>query len=326
MKGYDMSEFFFLSAEEIKRLLPLDDLIEALRGGFISGCEVPLRHHHTMNIPGEPDATLLLMPAWNGTELGGIKLVNVNPGNADRGMAALSASYLLFDTRTGHHLGILDGGEITARRTVAASALAASYLARPDAETLLVVGAGRLGSNLPYAYRAVRPIRNVIVWGRNPEKCKALATQLNQDGFNATASADLEHAVAQADIITCATLSRTPLIKGEWLTPGQHLDLIGGFTPLMREADDEAIKRSSVFIDTDSAFSESGDIIDPINNGVLMREAVKADLYDLCRGAHGGRQSSNEITLFKAVGTALEDLAAATLAYRKFVGRDSGLR
>jgi ornithine cyclodeaminase/alanine dehydrogenase-like protein (mu-crystallin family) len=324
MKGYDMSAFFYLSAEETRRLLPFDELIEALRGGFISGCEVPLRHHHTINIPGEPDATLLLMPAWNGTELGGIKLVNVNPGNADRGMGALSASYLLFDVKTGHHLAMLDGGEITARRTVAASALAASYLARPDAETLLVVGGGRLGSLLAYAYRAVRPIRNVIVWGRNLEKCEILATQLNRDGFNATGVTDLRRAVAKADIMTCATLSRTPLVKGEWLKPGQHLDLIGGFTPLMREADDEAIRRSSVFIDTDGAFSESGDIIDPIKNGVLSRQAVKGDLYDLCRNAHGGRRSATEITLFKAVGTALADLAAATLAYRKFERENNG--
>ena len=319
-----MTDFFSLNAEKTKSLLPFDALIDALREGFISGCEVPLRHHHSIDIPGEPDATLLLMPAWNGAEFGGVKLVNVNPGNADNGMAALSASYLLFDAKTGHHLAMLDGGEITARRTVAASALAASYLARPDAETLLVVGGGRVGSNLPYAYRAVRPVKNVFVVDRDIEKSKALVNQLNQDGFNATATSDLEHAVPKADIISCATLSNTPLIKGEWLTPGQHLDLIGGFTPLMREADDEAIKRSSVFIDTDGVFSESGDIIDPIKSGVLKREAVKADLYGLCRNVHCGRQSSDEITLFKAVGTALEDLSAATLAYRTFVRSENG--
>jgi ornithine cyclodeaminase len=316
-----MTDFFALGPQETKDLLPFDELIEALRSGFIEGCEAPLRHHHTIKIPNDPDATLLLMPAWNSEQLGGIKLVNVNPGNADRGKAALSASYLLFDTKTGHHLAMLDGGEITARRTAAASALAASYLANPEAETLLVVGGGRLGSNLPYAYRAVRPIKNVIVWGRNLEKSKTLVRKLKQDGFNASASAYLKHAVEEADIITCATLSKEPLVKGDWLQPGQHLDLIGGFTPLMRETDDQAILRSSVFIDTDGAFSESGDIIDPIKNGVLSKERVKADLSQLCSKTHSGRQTAEEITLFKAVGTALEDLAAATLAYRKFTGR-----
>ena len=314
-----MTDFLSLSAEQTKLALPYKELIKSLRQAFISGCEAPLRHHHTITIDGQPDATLLLMPAWSSSKLGGIKLVNVNPGNADKGLAAVSASYLLFDVSTGRHLAMLDGGEITARRTVAASALAASYLAKSDAQTLFVVGGGRLGSNLPYVYREVRPIKKVIVWTRDEAKMNALVDQLNCDGFEATATVDIESGVRQSDIITCATLASKPIIKGEWLQAGQHLDLIGGFTPHMREADDEAIKRSSVFIDTDGAFSESGDIIDPMKNGIITSDGVKADLYDLCRGIHTGRQSDTEITYFKAVGTALEDLAAATLAYYKSI-------
>ncbi|MCU9850342.1 ornithine cyclodeaminase family protein [Defluviimonas sp. WL0024] len=303
------------SAEQTRNMLPFDRLIDALREMFVTGAEAPLRHHHTMPLEGQPDATLLLMPAWNPKGLGGVKVVNVNPGNASRGKPALSSAYMLFDAETGRHLALLDGGEITNRRTVAASALAADYLARKDSRTLLIVGAGRVASNLAYAFRAVRKIDDVIVWDVVPEMAERLVAKLADDGFSASRASDLRAAVEAADIISCATLATEPLVLGEWLKPGQHLDLIGSFTPKMRETDDTAMQRASVFIDTDGAFKESGDIILPIQSGALSREAVRGDLFDLCRGKVGGRASPEEITLFKGVGTALEDLAAATLAY-----------
>ena len=304
------------SADETRDLLPFGPLIEALREMFRAGAMAPLRHHHTIALEGLPDATLLLMPAWNPAGLGGVKIVHVNPGNTDMGIPALSSSYLLFDVRTGRHLAMLDGGEITNRRTAAASALAASYLAREDASRLLVVGAGRVANNLADAFRAVRPIEDVAVWDIDAGLAERLARRLSGTGFRAEVAANLEAAVAGADIISCATLAIDPLIAGAWLRPGQHLDLIGSFRPHMREADDDAVRRARVYIDTEGALKESGDLIGPIESGVLTEEGIAGDLFGLCRGSAAGRGDEREITLFKATGTALSDLAAATLAHR----------
>ena len=234
------------SAEETRNMLPFGALIEALREMFRAGAAAPLRHHHAIPLDGQPDATLLLMPAWTPAGLGGVKIVNVNPGNAAIGMPALSSSYLLFDACTGRHLAMLDGGEITNRRTAAVSALAASYLARADARRLLVVGAGRVAGNLADAFRAVRPIEDVAVWDIDAGMAEGLARRLNGAGFRAAVTTDLEAAVADADIVSCATLATEPLIAGAWLRPGQHLDLIGSFRPGMREADDAAVSRARV--------------------------------------------------------------------------------
>ena len=306
-----------IDAEAVREALAWKSLVEALRELFRKGCEAPVRHHHDVMVPGEPDATLLLMPAWVSGEYLGVKVANVFPGNAGRGMPAISASYLLASGRTGEMLAIIDGGELTARRTAAASALAASYLAREDASHLLIVGTGRLAGNLVAAHAAVRPIERVTVWGRNAAKAAEVAGRLASDGYEVRAAQDLAEAVAQADIISCATLATEPLLRGEWLRPGTHVDLVGGFKPTMREADDEVIRRSRVFVDTRAgAMAEAGDIVQPLAGGVLAEGDIVADLYELIRGAQAGRGSADEITLFKSVGAALEDLAAAILAYR----------
>ena len=310
------------SAEETREMLPFGALIEALREMFRVGAVAPLRHHHGIALEGLPEATLLLMPAWIPAGLGGVKIVHVNPGNTAMGIPALSSSYLLFDARTGHHLAMLDGGEITNRRTAAAAALAASYLAREDARRLLVVGAGRVARNLADAFRAVRPIEEVAVWDIDEGLAGQLVERLNGEGFRAEVAADLEAAVAGADIVSCATLATDPLIEGAWLRPGQHLDLIGSFRPYMREADDEAVRRARVYIDTDGALKESGDLIGPLRSGALTVEGIAGDLFGLCRGSAAGRGGEEEITLFKATGTALADLAAATLAHAGFVGAE----
>ena len=308
-------------AQETRDLLPFDVLIEALREMFRANAVAPLRHHHDIPLEGLPEATLLLMPAWNPAGLGGVKIVNVNPGNAATGMPALCSSYLLFDVRTGQHLAMLDGGEITSRRTAAASALAASYLARADAHQLLVVGAGRVANNLADAFRAVRPIEQVVVWDVDAAMAERLAERLNKQGFRAGVARDLEAAVARADIVTCATLATDPLIAGAWLRPGLHLDLIGSFRPGMREADDDAVRRARVYIDTRAALEESGDLIEPIRSGALTAERIAGDLAGLCGETAPGRANKQEITLFKSTGSALADLAAATLAHGKMADR-----
>ena len=301
---------------QTSRCLDWDALIAALATMFQGDCVMPVRHHHTVSVPGGADATLLLMPAWQPGQSIGVKLVSVFPDNATRSLPAIHGSYLLSSGQTGELLAVSDGGGLTARRTAAASALAARHLARADASNLLVVGTGRLSVNLVEAHSRVRPIRQVSIWGRDREKAERAAADACALGYSAKAVTDLEGAARAADIISCATLSRSPLIKGEWLKPGSHLDLIGAFTKEMRESDDEAVRRARVFVDTrDGAFAEAGDILQPIASGVISREQVQAELAELVRGAQG-RKSPEEITLFKSVGAALEDLAGAILAYQ----------
>ncbi len=324
-----------IGAEQTRASLRFDRLIPALRDAFIAGAEAPLRHRHDLPQPDGTTASLLLMPAWRPGSFIGTKLVTVFPGNAARAIPAVSSSYLLCDGQTGRHLALIDGTEITGRRTAAASALAADYLARPDAATLLIVGSGHVAGLMADAHAAVRPIRHVRIWNIRPAGAERLAAALRQRGIDAEPRTDLQQACAEADIITCATLSRAPLIHGDWLQPGCHLDLIGAFTPFMRETDDECIRRARVFIDTDAALAEAGDLLQPIQAGLFRPQDIVADLARLCRGDHPGRQSPDgqspdgqspdgqspdgqsphEITLFKSVGSALEDLAAAALAY-----------
>ena len=306
-----------ISADEVRALLPWGALIDAVREMFRAGCEMPVRHHHTVEVPGDPDATLLLMPAWLAGEYLGVKMATIFPGNAARGQDAVSASYILMSARTGETLAIIDGGELTARRTAATSVLAASYLARDDASSPLIVGTGRMAANLAAAYAATRRLARLTIWGRNLDKAQALAARLAESGIEAEATDDLAAAAAAADIISTSTLSVEPLIEGQWLRPGAHLDLVGGFRPDMREADDAAVRRASVFVDTmDGATKEAGDIVQPLDNGALAASEIKADLYALVRGAHPGRTTPDEITMFKSVGASLEDLAGAVLAYR----------
>ena len=305
-----------VAANEIHRLLDYPSLFDALREMFRTGCEVPLRHHHTIaasDSNGAP-STLLLMPAWQSGRSLGVKIVTVFPDNARRSLPAVSGTYLLLDAATGAPKALLDGTALTLRRTAAASALAAEFLARPDATVHLMVGTGALAPYLAPAHAAVRPIRQTLVWGRNPAKAAALAARLVSNGLAAEPVVDLADAVAGADIVTCATLAPEPLIRGEWLRPGAHIDLVGGYTPQMREADDKAVRRARVYIDTEAALQEAGDIVQPLHSGALSREGVAGDLFQLVRRERPGRLDDREITLFKSVGSALEDLAAAELA------------
>ncbi len=306
-----------LNADETGAAMPWLPLIDAIDDMFRTGCEMPVRHHHGFGIPGEEDGTLLLMPAWTEGAYLGVKMVNVVPGNSARSLPAISGSYLLSSAATGAVLALMDGAELTARRTAAASAVAARYLARKDAGRLLVVGAGKLSLNVIAAHSAVRDITHIDIWARRPEQATDVAAQARELGYNAHAVADLEPAARAADIITCCTLSRVPLVLGEWIAPGTHIDLIGAFKPDMRETDDAAVAKAQIFADTrEGVMAEGGDILQPLRAGTIDETHIKADLYDLSRGNHPGRTDAGDITLFKSVGAALEDLAAAILVYQ----------
>lgn len=309
----------FLGATEVDAALPYAELIAALRQGFRDGGEAPPRHHHEIARPGQEPAILLLMPAWRPGDVTGVKLVHVAAGNEAKGLPSVQGLYVLFDGPTGTPLVVMDGTALTLRRTAAASALAASYLARSDAATLTMVGAGAMAPHLVRAHAAVRPIREVRLWNRSRARTEAVATGLAAT-LPTTIVDDLEQAVRTTDIVSCATLSHEPLIRGEWLRPGTHVDLVGAFTPEMRESDDLVMRRAEVFVDTlAGALAEAGDVLLAIRAGALSRARIRAELRDLCCGAHPGRTDPETITVFKSVGTALEDLVAATMVHRHTV-------
>jgi ornithine cyclodeaminase len=302
------------SADEVHAALPWAALADALEDAFTAGdSEAPLRHAHALGAGG----TLLLMPAWSPMALG-VKLVTVMPEAAQRGAGTVQASYLLLDRTTGQPRALIDGEALTLRRTAAASALAAQLLARPDAQRLLVVGTGRLAPWMAQAHVALRPdLTHVDVWGRSADAAEVVVETLREEGIDAEVALDLRHAVEQADVITCATTAREPLLHGAWLKPGAHVDLVGAFRRDMREADDAAVLRARVFVDTHAgALAEAGDLTQPIERGVIAREHVRGELAQLLRGEVDGRLHGDDVTLFKSVGTALEDLAAAALVVR----------
>jgi ornithine cyclodeaminase/alanine dehydrogenase-like protein (mu-crystallin family) len=315
----------FLTAAELRDALPYPALIEALRAAFQSAIQAPTRHVHQISEAAD-SPVLLLMPAWQAAEKIGVKLLTVAPGNAARGIPTVHSIFILFDAGSGVPLALLDGEELTLRRTGAASALASGYLSRADSSTLLLVGTGQLAPYLAAAHCAVRPIRHIRVWGRDQKKTEATVQQLRQQDLPddvlleivEPAPAKLEAAARQADIISCATTSRVPLILGDWLQAGTHLDLVGGFKPDMRESDDRVMQRATIFVDTFAGtLAEAGDLLQPMAAGTLQRAAIVAELADLAGARHPGRTDRAQITVFKSVGTAIEDLSAANLAWAR---------
>jgi ornithine cyclodeaminase/alanine dehydrogenase-like protein (mu-crystallin family) len=301
----------WISASELAELAPYRDIVEALRQGFRDDIQTPVRHHHDTS----KVTTLLLMPAW-GKEFTGLKTVTVKTNNPSLGVPTVQGAYLLIDNATGTPVTIMDGTELTRRRTAAAGALAADYLARKDASTLLLIGAGALGKHFAHAHAAVRPIKTVLIYNRTAEKSEALAAELAADGFSARAVTDLESAMAEADIISGITSSNQAIIKGAWLKPGTHIDLAGAFKPTMRETDADAVGRSRVYVDTrHGAEVEAGDLIQARAEGQFEFDRIQGDLFELCQGTMMGRKTESEITLFKSCGTALEDLVTAVMVH-----------
>nr|WP_315392391.1 ornithine cyclodeaminase family protein [uncultured Duganella sp.] len=294
--------------------LPFPALIAALRAAFAAGAEVPLRHTHHVGA-----GISLLMPAWDADGFYGVKIVNIYGDNHKLGKPGLHATYILHDAATGEPLAIFDGNVITSRRTAAASALGVDFLARPDARSLLVCGAGRVGALLAPAIATVRRLDDIMVWDIDGGAAARTVRALLAQGLPARAAPSLEAAARGADIISCATLASAPFLRAQWLAAGSHVDLVGGFTPGMSEAEPACFADAGVWVDTGEAVQKSGDILNAIAAGCLDTETLRGDLTGLARGACAGRASAAERTMFKAVGTALEDLAAAKLAYRQMV-------
>lgn len=304
----------FIDTEQTRGALSFDAVIPALREAFREGATVPTRHVHAIQ-SGTAHGTTLIMPAWSDRGYFGVKIINIFPENTHQGLPGLHATYNLYSATTGVPIAQVDGDIVTVYRTAGAAALGADYLARKEASTLLIVGSGRIAGLVAQAMRTVRPIQRVMVWNVREAGAQALAESLRAQGFDAQATTDLESAARAADIISCATLSTVPLIQGAWLCPGTHLDLIGSFTPDMRETDPACFDGTTVYVDTDEAPTKSGDLLSAFDAGVLTRDAIQGNLHQLTTGTRPGRQNDQEITVFKAVGSALEDLTLATLVY-----------
>ncbi len=300
-------------------MLRYDALIDALAEAFRADIAAPDKITYFVPQPSGSEAKVLLMPAWSnsGERLIGCKLVNVFPDNAKRNKPAVLGSYVLMSGDTGETLAVMDGAALTAWRTACASALAARYLARDDASHLVMVGAGALAPHLIRAHRAVRPITRVTLWNRTRSHAISTAFALSAAGIEPVIADDLEEAVREADIVSCATLSAVPLVRGAWLKKGAHVDLVGAFSLKTREADDAAVRRARVYVDSRATAPKgSGDIAIPLKKKIISLKEIQGDLFELCRGKKQGRKRKDEITLFKSTGLALEDLAAATLVWK----------
>jgi ornithine cyclodeaminase/alanine dehydrogenase-like protein (mu-crystallin family) len=300
------------------RLLPYPELIDALDDAFAKGEEAataPPRLHYSVpelvshSQPAQADRTLLIMPSWAQDAGVVVKLVNVVPSNSARSLAAIQAQVLVADAETGAWSTLIDGATLTARRTAATSALAARYLAPKNAQTLLIVGTGRLSLELVHAHMCVRPsINRVLIWGRDQAKATTVASEIKC----AQAISDLEQACGEADVISCCTLSSQALVKGAWVQAGTHIDLVGAYRPDLRETDGELVAKSKVFVDTYAgAHGEAGDLLQAAREGFFNMANIQADLHQLSGMSY--QRLSQSITLFKSVGASIEDFVAARM-------------
>jgi ornithine cyclodeaminase len=244
------------------------------------------------------------------------KLATVFPDNRARALPTIQGVIVAF-SEDGAPVAVLDGATVTQLRTAAASALASRYLSRADSSRLVIIGTGALAPTMVMAHCAVRPISLVSVCGRRPERAAATAVAIRSlvdQEIEVVVPKSIEEAVAAADIVCCATSSSTPVLAGRWLGLGVFVDLVGSFSPYKREADDDVVLRSRIFVDAlEGALAEAGDLLDPIARGVISREQIEGELADLVCGRLAGRVSPEDVILFKSVGTAIEDLAATQL-------------
>ncbi|MCD8405462.1 ornithine cyclodeaminase family protein [Tenacibaculum dicentrarchi] len=323
-----MEKIIQIDSNYIENNTNFSALITELKAAFSSQeTLVPMRHHHDFANPAvNADSTLLLMPAWNPSKNAGVKIVTVSPENSQFDLPSINGMYIYLDAVKGTIKAILEAKSLTVKRTASASALASTFLSKENSSSLLMIGTGALSVNLIKAHASVRPIKNVFIWGRNFSKAQAICKTLKEEDFTITAVQTIEEKISEVDIISCATLSKTPLVLGKYLKAGQHVDLVGAYKKDMREADNEVIKKGAVYIDTyQGGLKESGDILIPLQTGILKQEDINADLFELCSSKEiaeeKGRKNDDEITVFKSVGHALEDLAAANYFYHKYINQ-----
>ncbi len=311
-----------ISSTFIEGHTDFNELVFLLKEAFSTQNQiVPQRHHHEFLDPiTDKETTLLLMPAWQPGQDAGVKIITVNPDNDALGLPSIQGRYIYLDATNGSVKAIVDAKSLTTKRTATASALASSILSKKNASSLLMIGTGALSPNLIRAHASVRSIQNVFIWGRTIEKALLIKERFSNEAFSVNVVENISDVISNVDIVSCATLSENPLVLGSLIRPGQHIDLVGSYKPHMRESDSELMTKSSIFLDQyEGGLKEAGDIIIPIKEGAIGTSDIKADLFELCAEKHSGRVSDEEITVFKSVGHALEDLVGARYYFKKFI-------
>lgn len=316
-----------ISQDEVKKLLPMPECVEAMREAFLaleSGSILqPLRS--VTKLPG--GNVLAFMPSHDSAAGDfAAKAISVFPGNHGSGVDAHQGVVLLFEAERGSLLAIIDATAITGIRTAAVSAVAADCLARPDATTLGILGAGTQARAHIEAMMAVRRIRDVAVWSPYPDEAARFAErEASRTGLPVKAAARAEEAVAGRDIVCTVTPAKEPILKGAWLSPGTHVNAIGACVPTARELDTDAIRRARLYVDRmESALAEAGDVVIPLNEGAIGRGHILGELGAALAGKVEGRTGPADVTAFKAVGLAMQDLAAARRVYRNAVAAGLG--
>ncbi len=315
-----------LGKTDLEALLPMEEVLDVLAIGFRElkegRCVVPVRFHLGVE---EYQGQFLFMPAFlPGLKQSGTKIVSVFPQNTSKGKPTIYATYLLSDPTTGELLAMMEGATLTGIRTGGASGLATRYLARKDAKVLGVIGTGFQSFFQVRAIQAVRPIEEVRAFDVDQKRlqdfCQRMSLFLKVHSVSSPSEV-----VRQSDILVTSTTSKTPVFGGKDLKPGTHINAIGAFRPDMRETDDETILRSKIVVDTfEGCLSEAGDLLIPMGEGKLKKEAIHGDLGDLVTGRKMGRESNEEITFFKSVGFAMEDVVTAYHAYEKATRQGMG--
>lgn len=325
----------YLGSDEVESLLPMGECIALMEGVLrdlaLGAAVQPLRS--VMRLEGRP-GLLGIMPGQIQVEGGpsvsvaGVKVVSIFPGNRERGDESHFGAVLLFETETGRPIAYLDAAAITAIRTAAVSAVATRLLARFDAGDLALLGAGVQARTHLAALREVRELRRVRVWSRRPESARRFAAEESaRHRLPVEAAPSVAAAVAGADLVCTITASREPVLAGEWLSPGVHVNAVGASVAAARELDSAAVARARLFVDRrESTINESGDFLIPLREGVIAEDHIQGEIGDLLLGRIPGRRSANEITLFKSLGLAVEDLAAAHHVYRQAVAQGRGIR
>ncbi|XP_028801433.1 protein SAR DEFICIENT 4 [Neltuma alba] len=317
----------FVSTDTLHSILTHQTLINHFQSYLpktSTSIQSPMRQSYEVS----SSSSLLLMPSWSSSPSFpyiGIKLVTHFPQNTAINLPGVQATYALFSSTTGQPLASMDATDLTLYRTSCVSGLASKYLARPNSQVLVMVGAGAMAPHLIRAHRSAIPsLRKVVIWNRTVEKARILAKKMQENddgmlqGVSFESSASLDEIIGLGDIVSCATNSEVALVKGEKLKVGAHLDLVGSFKHSMKECDDEAIKRGRVFVDNEAAMMEAGELVGAFERGVIKEEDIVANLVELAAGDKVGRTNSEEITVFKSVGSALVDMLAAQLVYETY--------
>ncbi|MCG9740323.1 ornithine cyclodeaminase family protein [Shewanella insulae] len=310
-----------IDADMVHQALDFPSLIAALRETFAEPAGMPQRQVFPLDDTSSHSDAFAVLPAWNQKTIA-VKAFTYFPGNPQKSpeLESLYSKVLIFNRETGEPQALVDGTSVTYWRTAAVSALASQYLSRTDAKHLLLFGTGRLASFMALAHACVRQLDTITVWGRSPEKVDKTisAIQAGAPQIKVKACDDLPRAVAEADIISCATGAPAPLFDTAWVSPGTHVDLVGNHNHDRRECDSELVVKAEVYVDAMvNVFAEAGELLIPVSEGVFELSQVKGELADLCRGSISGRQDEQSITLFKSVGTALADLVGAQLVFEK---------